>query len=605
MRGGAAPNARRDRPWSDDGHIDPTIRFFGAQRSGDAFKSVLRHLIRPEIGEAIDAEYRRDDDDPPTTGAPHPRNGGFDRGLVPEKVRVEHVRQAVRAKMLDRARGAARGVGDEKVESAAARVRGVRHRGADAIEIRMVDLRRVEPFGPASFAILMAAATRKNAKAAPSQRMRDRQPKSAGTTADERRPHYRPPTFAHPAPTTRAPGAATGRHTSRLRLAITGVFAKGRAMSGQAIDDDAAEDADLGRRGIRSAFFALGLVTLVVAVVVLAADSLTPIVLALFVWFLINALANALRAAPMVGSWLPSGWSLVLSTALVLGVLWLIGGVVVSNVSNLGDGLEQLGPKAAATIALAEQAVGVDFGFDAEGFFQNLPISDVLQQIAGALTATANTIILVLLYVMFLLLDQRFYDQKIQALFPDEKRSERVREVLDRIGYNTRLYVWIMTIVSIGVGILTYAIARYFGLQAPVFWGFLAFALNYIPTIGSFLGVLFPAVFALVQFEAVETTLAFAAALAVVQFVAGNIIVPRLMGDQLNLSQFVVILSLTIWGSIWGVVGLFLAVPIMMVLAIVLSQFESTRPVAVLLSRTGNVDPAPRAERRDAKASAR
>ena len=146
-----------------------------------------------------------------------------------------------------------------------------------------------------------------------------------------------------------------------------------------------------------------------------------------------------------------------------------------------------------------------------------------------------------------------------------------------------------MTVVSILVGLFTYAIAEYFGVRGAGFWGFLAFALNYIPTIGSFLGVLFPAAYAVVQFDNVETVLLFVLLLGVVQFVMGNLLLPRMTGDRLNLSQFVVILSLTVWGAIWDAAGLFLAVPIMMVLAIVLAQVDSTRPIAILLSQDGQV----------------
>lgn len=66
-------------------------------------------------------------------------------------------------------------------------------------------------------------------------------------------------------------------------------------------------------------------------------------------------------------------------------------------------------------------------------------------------------------------------------------------------------------------------------------------------------------------------------ALVCVQFVIGNIIYPKLMGNKLNISQFVVILSLVVWGAMWGTIGMFLSVPLMMILLIILSQFESTR----------------------------
>jgi predicted PurR-regulated permease PerM len=77
--------------------------------------------------------------------------------------------------------------------------------------------------------------------------------------------------------------------------------------------------------------------------------------------------------------------------------------------------------------------------------------------------------------------------------------------------------------------------------------------------------------------------------LAIIQFTIGNIIYPRLMGNKLNISQFVVILSLVMWGAMWGTVGMFLAVPLMMILLIILSQFENTKGMAILISGDGRI----------------
>ncbi|NBP74184.1 MAG: AI-2E family transporter, partial [Alphaproteobacteria bacterium] len=73
------------------------------------------------------------------------------------------------------------------------------------------------------------------------------------------------------------------------------------------------------------------------------------------------------------------------------------------------------------------------------------------------------------------------------------------------------------------------------------------------------------------------------------QLVIGNVLEPRMMGKSLNLSSLVVIVSLAVWGSIWGVTGMFLSVPITVVLMIVLAEFKQTRPIAILLSADGKV----------------
>ncbi len=356
-------------------------------------------------------------------------------------------------------------------------------------------------------------------------------------------------------------------------------------------DDLSAGGASVKRRPfeLRDAFYALGLITLVVTVLTLASEQLAPIALAALIWFLVNAIANGMRSVPLIGRLLGQSFALTLAAVLVVGAMFLGGRVVVSNVSELSEGFANIDQRLGSAIQSLEQAIGYSFGADLEAWLRDLRPQDFIGDVASAVAAAANYVLLVLTFVLFLLLDQPYYEAKIEALVPGRDRNGRVREVLTRIGSDTRLYIWIMTVVSTLVGLLTYGIALYFGLKAPAFWAFMAFALNFIPTIGSILGVLFPAIFAFVQFDRLEDVGAFIIALGVVQFFMGNILLPRLTGDRLNLSQFVVILSLTIWGTMWGVSGLFLAVPLMMVLAIVLSQFDATRPMAILMSQTGRV----------------
>ena len=119
--------------------------------------------------------------------------------------------------------------------------------------------------------------------------------------------------------------------------------------------------------------------------------------------------------------------------------------------------------------------------------------------------------------------------------------------------------------------------------------GFIAFILNFIPTIGTIIAVLIPTVFAIIQLTDISSILYLFIFLVLIQFVIGNVIYPKLMGKSLNISQFVVILSLVVWGAMWGTIGMFLAVPIMMILLIILSQFESTKNLAVLISEDGNI----------------
>jgi predicted PurR-regulated permease PerM len=156
-------------------------------------------------------------------------------------------------------------------------------------------------------------------------------------------------------------------------------------------------------------------------------------------------------------------------------------------------------------------------------------------------------------------------------------------------------YLWVQTLMSLIITGLTYVTLAVIGLENALFWSFLIFFLNYIPTIGSLAAVVLTTAVALVQFPTLQPVLMVFAGVGVWQFIIGNFLQPRMTGDSLNLSAVVVLLALAIWGAMWGIVGAFLAAPLTVMLMIVLAQFPTTRWIAILLSADGK--PTPDAER--------
>ncbi len=175
--------------------------------------------------------------------------------------------------------------------------------------------------------------------------------------------------------------------------------------------------------------------------------------------------------------------------------------------------------------------------------------------------------------MIFLLIEQQFFDVKLNALVADQGRRDQTRQLLARIGHDVQSYLWTMSIASLLTAALSYVVMVLVGVDSAPFWAFLIFVLNYIPTVGSILGTAIPSLYALLQFGEFSPFLVLAVALGLIQFVVGNIVVPRMTAKSLNLSQFVVILALFVWGAIWGIVGMFLAVPITAVALIICSNF--------------------------------
>jgi predicted PurR-regulated permease PerM len=165
--------------------------------------------------------------------------------------------------------------------------------------------------------------------------------------------------------------------------------------------------------------------------------------------------------------------------------------------------------------------------------------------------------------------------------------------VLTQIDREIRVYLRIKTTLAVVTAVLAYIVMTWIGVDFAGFWAVMVFFFYYIPTVGSFLAIVAPALLTLVQFDHLTPFLIVLIVIGAIQIVMANVIEPAMMGRSLNLSPFVVIVSLMVWGTVWGVVGMFLSVPIMVVLLIVLAHFETTRPVAILLSADGRIPEPP------------
>ena len=120
-----------------------------------------------------------------------------------------------------------------------------------------------------------------------------------------------------------------------------------------------------------------------------------------------------------------------------------------------------------------------------------------------------------------------------------------------------------------------------------MFWGVLAFFLNFIPTIGPIAAVALPTLFAVVQYQTLGPIAAVGGGLLFMQLIVANVVQPRMMSDSLNLSAVVVLLSLAVWGFLWGLTGALLSAPLTVMVMVILAQFSNTRWVAILLSADG------------------
>jgi len=341
--------------------------------------------------------------------------------------------------------------------------------------------------------------------------------------------------------------------------------------------------------GLTRGFLISGLALIALILLVYGADVFVPLAVAILIWFLINAIAAGFKRIPLGGSRLSRPVALALSVAVILGSSVLVIDLIVRNVSAMSTRRIDFSTSLNPLVDKISEWVGVSNTAVLNKFFDTIGIEQLLGKIVSTTASFSGQLGVVTLYVVFLLIEQQFFDAKLHALIRDDKRRDLVRDILSAIARDVQKYIWIMTVVSAITAILSYAVMKWVGLEHLAFWAFLIFILNFIPTIGSILATALPPLFALIQFQGFTEALTLFVAIGIIEMAVGSFLQPKLAGQSLNLSQFVVVLSLFVWGAIWGIAGMFLAVPLTVIVMIIFSNFTTTRPVAILLSQDGNL----------------
>ena len=338
----------------------------------------------------------------------------------------------------------------------------------------------------------------------------------------------------------------------------------------------------------------LTVVGLSITVLVIGSNFLIPLAVSLIVWYLINGIARAVGRLKIGTLSLPFSVCLTVSVLVIIAFFVLVGDLVSSNIAAVS----QSAPTYQNNLQILMASIAGWFGMGdvptINTLVNRLNLGEIISTLAGAVSGFIADAGLVLVYVLFLLFEQTVFDIKLRRFIHDPEREEQVRAVLARISKEIETYIWIKTVTSALTGIISYVVLILVGVDYAAFWGFLIFLLAYIPTVGSLLGIMFPAVLSLLQFGDWQQFLLTLVPLATAQIIIGNVLEPRMMGRSLNLSPMIVMVSLILWSSLWGVPGAFLCVPITVIFLIICTYVPSLRGVAVLLSADGNVENVPK-----------
>lgn len=346
---------------------------------------------------------------------------------------------------------------------------------------------------------------------------------------------------------------------------------------------------------------AVALALMVGWLLVAGASLLLPLIAATIVVYILIAASEAMGNLPATRILSPAMRLVLVLVSFTLVVVAL--GFVIGSTAD--DFLAAL-PRYQANIETKAALIADRFDLDLpptwdgalELVFDSVDLQTFFLALIGWVTRFGLTAFLIMVYAGFIMAEWATFSVKLQKAFPEDGRANQMGDVVKTVNERIGRYLALKTLVNVILGTICYVVLRFFDVDFPLFWAVMIGFSNYIPYVGSIVGVAFPVILSLAQFDSLLDTVLLGLCLTAAQIAVGNFLDPMLMGRHLNLSPLVIIISLTFWATIWGVPGAILAIPMTSMLMIVLSQFPETRFLAVMISETGEpegpLDPAAR-----------
>jgi len=327
----------------------------------------------------------------------------------------------------------------------------------------------------------------------------------------------------------------------------------------------------------------------VIALLMLGKDFLLPLILAILIWFLIKEIRKIISKIPVIGEKIPKWVLSVLATLMLFVISGLMIGMVVENIESLSKNINVYQSNFEIINLKFETEYNINFSELLSTYLGDYDFSTIFNSLLNSITELFSRTFIIGFYVLFLFIEENIFRTKLHYLYPEATKFNDVSSTLDRISTAISKYISLKTLVSLITGVSSFIALLIIGVDTPAFWAFLIFILSFIPVVGALVAVLFPATIALFQFGDLTHFFMVLGIIGFIQLIVGNVLEPKIMGNSLNVSSLVVILSLSFWGMIWGITGMVLSVPITVIMIIFFAQFPTTKSLAIILSEKGEV----------------
>ena len=317
-----------------------------------------------------------------------------------------------------------------------------------------------------------------------------------------------------------------------------------------------------------------------------------PVILAFMLSFILLPLIKLLNKKLKF----PLVLSCILVTALFVIAFFGLSSLLVTSLTSIIAEYPKYETKFMTIYELIAKNLGLEFDAGKsfiENLFKNLQIREYVQKAAiflsSGLFSFGKNFFLLILLVVFLLVEMKLTREKIDHAFSKDK--EKVNRVTHQIIYDTMRYMSIKFFISLITGILAYIGTRAIGMNFPIIWGFISFVMNFIPVFGSIFSVIITTLFSIMQFyPSIGKPIFVLLYMTGINMVLGNVLEPRIEGKNLGISPFVILVSLSLWGYIWGFLGMILAVPVTVIIKIVCENIDELKGVAIVLGNTPTIE---------------
>jgi predicted PurR-regulated permease PerM len=306
-----------------------------------------------------------------------------------------------------------------------------------------------------------------------------------------------------------------------------------------------------------------------------------PLLIAYFLFFVFSPLNQLLGKYKI-----PLSLLVILDLLIIIFLFGSISSVIIDSFGRFAEQLPQYELKLNNIVSSAALSLGIS-----DSRFTNFQVSKIVNEIdvgllAGNLFTSTFSFLGSLIFVIFFFIfvltgHQNFFKALKKRYIKEHDKKDPVgdenllqktfKEITDQV----QKYVFTKFLTSVLSGAAVGIILLIFKVDFVIIWAACAFLLNFIPVIGSIVAVILPTLMALVQYESAPYALLIAAVIIVIQNIIGNFIEPKIFGNKLGLNPLVILLSLLLWGYVWGIVGILLSIPLTAIIKIIISRSDS------------------------------